>query len=64
MIDDKEEKDMETKFRTRDGEVKIGMMVRSYRGFEDGNMRYIINSGGMDYRCVKDADGEYVEFVP
>lgn len=55
---------METKFRTRDGEVKIGMMVRSYRGFEDGNLRYIINSGGMDYRCVKNADGEYVEFVP
>ena len=55
---------METKFRTRSGEVKSGKIVHSYRGFEDGNMRYIVNSNGTDYRCVKNADGEYVEFVP
>lgn len=49
-------------FKTRDGEVKEGTLVRQYGAFE-GGMRFIISVNGKDYRCVKDADGNMVELV-
>lgn len=56
-------------FKTRDGEVKEGILVRQYGilvrqyGAFEGGVRYIISVNGKDYCCVKDADGNMVELV-
>lgn len=56
-------------FKTRDGEVKEGTLVRQYGvlvrqyGAFKGGMRYIVSVNGKEYRCVKDADGSMVELV-
>lgn len=50
-------------FSDRNGEKRIGKMVRAYMAFE-GSMRYIIvdETTGREYRCVKVND-EYEELV-
>lgn len=53
------------KFLTKHGDEKVGTLVRSYPAFE-GEMRYILEVGGIQYRCVwqKKGDREYlVEYV-
>ena len=39
-----------------------GTLVHSYGAFE-GGMRYIFEVNGIQYRCVKNSDGYYVEYV-
>lgn len=50
------------KFTTKDGRVLDGALIRQYRAFE-GDERYIIEALGVQYRCVKDENGELVELV-
>ena len=41
----------------------MGRMVRSYGAFE-GGMRYIFQvDNGREYRCIKNSNGEYEEYV-
>ena len=49
-------------FKTRHGVQKTGYLVRQYSAFE-GGMRYIIRTDNDEYRCVRDEDGNFVEFV-
>ena len=49
-------------FKTSDGVIMQGKLVRAYKAFE-GGMRYILITANGEYRCVKDADGNYVEYV-
>lgn len=49
-------------FMTRTGKILQGKLVHSYGAFE-GGMRYIFEVDGMQYRCVKNNDGYYVEYV-
>ena len=49
-------------FMTRTGEVLQGTLVHSYGAFE-GGMRYIFEANGTQYRCIKNNDGYYVEYV-
>jgi hypothetical protein len=54
---------METyKFITRDGIEKHGFLIRKYPAFE-GGMRYIFQTDNGEYRCVKDENGKYIEYV-
>ena len=46
----------------RTGEVVEATLVRIYGAFE-GGMRYIFKTARGEVRCVKDADGNYVEYV-
>lgn len=46
----------------RNGVVIEGYLVRQYRAFE-GDMRYIFRTSNGEYRCVKDIDGNYREYV-
>lgn len=51
-------------FTTRNGEEKFGYLVNFYYAFE-GGMRYIFRceDDGRDYRCVKDENGDFKEYV-
>ncbi len=49
-------------FKNRKGVSILGRIVRSYLAFE-GGMKYIITADGIDYRCIKDEQGNYVELV-
>lgn len=49
-------------FTTRNGYVKSGVIVRIYQAFEDGT-RYIFRTDNGEYRCIKDENGEYREYV-
>lgn len=53
---------MMVEFTTKNGEVLTGKIVHSYGAFE-GGMRFIILSNGREYRCVKDSNGNFVEYV-
>lgn len=44
------------------GKSVEAQLVRQYRAFE-GGMRYIFRNYMGEYRCVKDSDGNYVEYV-
>lgn len=47
----------------KSGEVVEAKLIRSYGAFE-GGMRYIFRTqSGCEVRCIKDADGNYVEYV-
>lgn len=46
----------------RNGTEFIGRIVYSYSAFE-GGMRYIIETNNREYRCTKNSDGYYVEYV-
>ena len=46
----------------RTGEIVTGQLIRSYGAFE-GEMRYIFKVGNKEVRCIKDTDGNYVEYV-
>lgn len=50
------------KFTTRNGEVLSGVVIRQYSAFE-GGMRYIISVNGKNYRCIKDNNGNFIEYV-
>ncbi len=47
---------------TRNGYVKSGVIVRIYQAFEGGT-RYIFRADSGEYRCIKDENGEYREYV-
>lgn len=49
-------------FTTRNGEKMDGVIVHQYYAFE-GGMRYIFRTDNGEYRCVRDEDGNFVEFV-
>ena len=49
-------------FKTKNGVLKEGVIVRVYDAFEGGK-RYIFRTDNGEYRCIKDADGNYVEYV-
>ena len=49
-------------FTTRHGYVRSGVIVRIYQAFEGGT-RYIFRTDNGEYRCVKDENGEYREYV-
>lgn len=49
-------------FTTKDGKKMIGVMLNMYPAFE-GGMRYIFFAEGQEYRCVRDENGNYVEYV-
>lgn len=49
------------KFKDRNGNELEGRITRQYYAFE-GGMRYIIDTGKREYRCVM-SDGELVEYV-
>ena len=51
-----------TEFKTKNGEVLQGKIVKIYGAFE-GDVRYIFSANGREYRCIKDSDGNYVELV-
>jgi hypothetical protein len=53
----------EYRFATREGERLKGTLIRAYRAAEGGT-RYILRSGGRDYRCVEDAEGSLIEYAP
>lgn len=55
-------KTMKETFTTKNGVQKEGYLVHQYSAFE-GGMRYIFRTDSGEYRCVKDADGNYVEYV-
>lgn len=51
------------RFTTKNGEVLEGKLVHQYGAFE-GGMRYIFRTeNGREYRCIKDTDGNFVEYV-
>lgn len=47
-------------FITRRGVQKTGKLVRHYMAFE-GEERFIFLCEGIEYRCVKDENGNFVE---
>ena len=49
-------------FWTKDGFMKEGYLIRQYAAFE-GGMRYIFKTDNGEYRCIKDDDGKFVEYV-
>lgn len=50
--------------KLKSGNVIMAQLVRSYGAFE-GGMRYIFKApNGAEYRCVKDENGNYVEYRP
>ena len=49
-------------FTTKDGKKMIGVLLNRYQAFE-GDMRYILFADGKEYRCVKDGNGNLVEYV-
>lgn len=53
---------MQITFTDRNGNKLQGTLVRQYGAFE-GGMRYIIDTGTREYRCVKDENGNLVEYV-
>ena len=53
---------MKETFTTKNGVQKEGYIIRQYTAFE-GGMRYIFRTDNGEYRCVKDANGNYVEYV-
>lgn len=47
----------------RNGVVVTGWLVRQYGAFE-GGMRYIFRTTNHgEVRCIKDEDGNYIEYV-
>ncbi len=50
-------------FTTENGEKLIGELVHFYSAFE-GGMRYIFESNGIEYRCVMNDEGEFIEYIP
>ena len=50
------------KFTDRNGNELEGKITRQYGAFE-GGMRYIIDTGTREYRCVKDENGNFIEYV-
>lgn len=51
-----------TEITLRNGETVEGVLVRVYGAFEGGT-RYIFAVGNREYRCVKDENENYVEYV-
>lgn len=49
-------------FTTRDGKKLVGVLLNMYPAFE-GGMRYILFANGVEYRCIKDGDGNLIEYV-
>ena len=50
------------KFTTKRGEVLEGVLIRTYSAFEGGE-RFIFRTERGEYRCVRDENGEYREYV-
>ena len=50
------------KFTTKRGEVLEGVLIRTYCAFEGGE-RFIFRTERGEYRCVRDENGEYKEYV-
>lgn len=49
--------------KLKNGNTIMAQFVGSYGAFE-GGMRYIFKApNGVEYRCVKDETGRYVEYV-
>ena len=54
---------MKTLITLKNGVVVEAVCIRQYGAFE-GGMRYIFRTDdNREFRCVKDADGKYVEYV-
>lgn len=49
-------------FTTREGKKLVGVLLNMYPAFE-GGMRYILFANGNEYRCIKDQNGNLVEYV-
>lgn len=49
--------------RLANGMVVAAQLVRQYGAFE-GGQRYIFRTPHGEYRCVKDEEGNYVEYRP
>lgn len=49
-------------FTDKDGKVLVGRVTYAYSAFE-GGMRYVVLVGNKEYRCIKDADGKFLEYV-
>ena len=47
----------------RNGEVVKGRLIRVYNAFEGGK-RYIFQINKGEYRCIKNENGEFVEYTP
>lgn len=47
----------------RTGEQITGKLIHQYGAFE-GGMRYIFKTQNSEVRCIKDEDGNYVEYMP
>lgn len=54
---------MKYTFKTVDGILREGNLIRQYLAFE-GGMRYIFESDNRQYRCVRNENGQYVEYRP
>ena len=50
-------------FKTVDGTMREGYLIRQYVAFE-GGMRYIFESDNRQYRCIRNENGEFVEYRP
>lgn len=46
----------------KDGTIVEAEFVRAYGAFE-GGMRYIFKTATKEYRCIRNADGNYAEYV-
>ena len=53
---------MPVTFIDRSGETSIGRIIYAYSAFE-GGMRYVVSANNREYRCTKDTEGNYVEYV-
>lgn len=50
------------KFTDKNGKLLVGKVTYAYSAFE-GDMRYVVLVGNKEYRCIKDADGKFLEYV-
>ena len=46
----------------RNGIVIVGYLVRQQYSTFEGGMRYIFRTDRGEYRCIKDADGNFKEY--
>lgn len=58
----KGENEMKEFITLRTGEVIVGQLVRVYNAFEGGK-RFIFRTSRGEYRCVKDENGNFKEYV-
>lgn len=49
--------------KLKDGSKVRAELVRVYNAFE-GGQRYIFKTAIREYRCVKDKNGNYIEYRP